>query len=166
MITMNTEMRGGKNHTSGAPLHFAAEYCYGQNIELLLDHAANVNIADMRGNTALHRTQDPKTAEMLIAAGINMYAVDAQGMSAFHLAAARSWVDNGDPEDPLPGMVTTILRHGFPVDQLTSKTSETSGGTTALQIACGNGYSSTVEFLIEKGASINHQDNDARTSLH
>jgi ankyrin repeat protein len=111
----------------------------------LLDHAANLNTSDVRASTALYRTTEPDIVEVLIAAGGDMYAVDAAGMTAFHVAAMYSEFDEEHPEHQ--DVVAKILAPGFPIDLEIRKPAEVSGGATALQIAAGSGCLSTVKFL-------------------
>jgi ankyrin repeat protein len=133
------------NHTSGASLIFAAAPGSSQDVQFLLDHAANLNTSDVRASTALYRTTEPDIVEVLIAAGSDMYAVDAAGMTAFHVAAMYSEFDEEHPEHQ--DVVTKILAPGFPIDLEIPRPAEVSGGATALQIAAGSGCLSTVRFL-------------------
>jgi ankyrin repeat protein len=63
-------------------LEFAMGLGHVDDVEMLLSHSANVNSADCRGETPLHKAANMKSirfAELLIARGADVNAVDAFG---------------------------------------------------------------------------------------
>lgn len=56
-----------------------------------------------------------------------------------------------------------LLNHKF---QNINKTFDEQNGATFMHIACANGYTSVLEYLLENKASLNVRDNDGWTPLH
>jgi ankyrin repeat protein len=160
-------LRESKDYSTGAPLHFAAEYNQDKHIRVLLDYGADLNAVDEKGNTPLHRMAgcDPfhtDAGKLLIKAGIDMLALNDEGETAFHIAARDC--DNNDAKSK--DLIDLMLDAGFLVDHMTITTEKTPGGVTALQVACGEAARSLVLKLIKRRANTNHRDNRGRTPLH
>ena len=73
------------------PLHYAAQYCSREFIDVLLDAGARVNELCADGRTALHWAVcnsccGEMIARKLILAGININVIDGFGMTALEVA--------------------------------------------------------------------------------
>lgn len=126
---------------------------------------------------------DTDAVEKLLALGLSIHAVDAQGATALlracgcgHAALVGRLLELGaDPEQKAPSgatplsaavtarrdaVVATLLKRGMPVDQ------RLPAGGTALMIAAALGFPEIVALLLEHGAQTNAQDERGTHALH
>jgi ankyrin repeat protein len=126
---------------------------------------------------------DVAAVEKLLALGLSIDAMDAQGATALLRAAGRGHADvvacllarGADPAraassgaTPLSAAVSTrhhavvevLLTHGVSADQ------RLAGGGTALMIAAGLGYADVTNLLITAGAQVDTADERGTRALH
>ncbi len=143
-------------------LHWAAMYAQNTGIiDVLLAHPkVSINDVDEDGHTALHFAADASNViavQKLIEKGADPNIVDKDGWSPLHLAATQ--------------------RDGIPIIDLLLEAQKVKGmgnvnvqneqnGRTALCYAAMASNEITAEHLIQKGAELNHRDNDGITPLH
>ena len=145
-------------------LHCACYFGRFETTRVLLNHGANVNTENVRGETPLHivsrgqyDSQDDgvSVVQLLLGRGANVNAQDKDHMTPLHLASYSGKLD----------IVQVLLRHGASVN--------TKGelGQTALHLALDGNCSGQdslgiVRLLLEHGADVNCQDGDNITPLH
>ncbi|XP_028403348.1 uncharacterized protein LOC114526043 isoform X2 [Dendronephthya gigantea] len=66
-------------------LHTATHFGVTSLVKMLLKERVNINLADYKGATALHRTKDAETLKVLLEAGADIDAVDDDGNSPLHV---------------------------------------------------------------------------------
>ena len=69
-----------------SPLHAAVSYRNADVAAWLLAQGARVDLVDQDGDTALMACEDPACADMLLAAGADLFHANAAGASALHVA--------------------------------------------------------------------------------
>ena len=150
----------------------------------LLANGADARAADPDGNTPLHhaaRSTDPAVAALLLDAGAQVDALNAEGFSALAIACgsgnwrlARFLIEHGARPEPAggqpallaavagdddPGGAQLLLRHKARVD------ARGEGQRTALMQACAAGNAEVVALLLDAGADRNAHDAAAMTPL-
>jgi ankyrin repeat protein len=160
-------LREGRYHSSGYPLHFAAEYKLLENMCILLSKGADVSSKDVNSNTALHRVaqhgkDEPELIRFLAENGAELLATNGEGENALHMAAVHCDCDDPEYEDA----VRTLVTLGVPVDSQTIPTESHPGGKTALHVACEWANSNLVDWLIKQDADVNRRDGHGWTALH
>lgn len=150
----------------------------------LLANGADARVADHDGNTPLHhasRSTDPAVAALLLDAGAQVDALNAEGFSALGIACAsgnwrlsRFLIEHGARPEPAggqpallaavagdddPGGAQLLLRHKARVD------SRGVGQRTALMQACAAGNVEVVGVLLEAGADRNAHDEHGLSPL-
>jgi len=104
------------NNAGETPLLRAARQYETEGVQILLDHKANINAKDSKGQTALMRAIDgpkdfdntnhlvhsPKIAALLVDRGADLNIKDAQGNTALKLAQMRGYGE----------MVELLRKHG------------------------------------------------------
>ncbi len=153
-----------------------------ESVRALFQRKANVNAPQMDGTTALHwavRTDDLKTASLLIRAGANVSTANREGATPLLLATENGnaamiekLIQGGaDPNAPLTKYGDTALmmasrtgniaaikvllepKNGKPTAKV--NTQETWGGTSALMWAVSERHPQVVKLLIAHGADVN-----------
>ena len=69
-----------------SPLHAACSYRNADIASWLLSQGARVDVQDSDGETALMVCEDPICADLLLAAGADIFHVSNEGKTAFHVA--------------------------------------------------------------------------------
>jgi ankyrin repeat protein len=150
-------------HDLSTPLHIASAVCDVSTTELLLVKDADVNARTLSGETPLHRVGSAskddevqnrysRLARILIDAGVDVTAADANGATALHYAAVV-----GSTE-----VLQLLLEHGADIN------AKTWNGATPLGMALLPEDDSALEslkFLIARGADVNAEVSDASTPL-
>lgn len=108
-----------------------------------------VNARDEAGATPLHYVPDTTSARLLLRAGANIAARDAEGMPPLSTASRR-----GDTE-----VVRTLLSHGAEVN------ARDTDGFTALHYAAMFGRLATCKALLEGGADVHARGTQSITPL-
>jgi ankyrin repeat protein len=177
------------------PLHRAVSDGYFSLQMWLLDHRANPNARNARGETALHvaalsdRTEDRRTVRALIRRGVDPNAGREDGSSALHVAAAygteatvRALLEGGaDPravshrgDTPLHGAATpqpdrTPEECRRIIAQLVSRGADpnarNSSGLAPLHQAAMFGHVAVLQALLEAGARVDLEGPERATAL-
>uniref|UniRef100_A0A0B7A4Z4 Uncharacterized protein n=1 Tax=Arion vulgaris TaxID=1028688 RepID=A0A0B7A4Z4_9EUPU len=165
IITSRQFDPNSKNQFEKSPLFVAAKVGRVDYVKKLLNMGAQVNDADIRGNTPLSAcTWDDhhEVAEVLIQSGANVDQADHLGQTPLHRACSNVSLK----------VVQILLRHNCDVDLQTREKK------TALMTALPSYYNSQVagkkisdmlcicEMLVKAGCSLNSQDDKGKTPLH
>jgi ankyrin repeat protein len=133
------------------PLHIAAQDGREQIVRLLIARGADVNRANDRGNTPLHRAVEyPGVVTALLDAGAKPNAPDAQGRTPLHWAAIGG----------ANSTMTVLLARGADVKAVDLQ------GQTALHYAAREGNTAAIAALIGAGADPSAADRFGATPLH
>lgn len=164
----------------------------GGNVDIvkqLIDYKAPINVKDMGGGTPLHAAACacvPKTVELLINAGAVVNAQDINGWTPLHIIAGAGYVrDSGNSlekmfniskterlksgsinqgHDSIPYKQTAILeifkRHGAALHVRDYEKD------TPMHVACVNGRTHVVQWLLKQGWDVNEQTGCYLTPLH
>jgi ankyrin repeat protein/Mg2+ and Co2+ transporter CorA len=158
----DTEWRDKEYYT---PLISAATKGHSHSVAILLKHGANVNAKDKGGRHILHIVAaaptsakykwDDATADVVLAAPIDVDAKDAQGRCALHWAASTS----------KRAIIRQLLnRRGHKAADPNLRTSR---GKTALHLSCaGPVNESIVDMLLSAGADPNAMSDGGWSCLH
>ncbi|KAJ6652778.1 hypothetical protein lerEdw1_010632 [Lerista edwardsae] len=158
--------------------HLAASKGLTECLTVLLTHAAEVNLVNDDGSTALHLATiacQPQCVKVLLQHGANVDCVDGQNRTPLHWAALSGCassvmllcdqeaildeVDNSGrtplmfaAQENFPAICSQLLQQGAKVDLFDKD------GKTALILACQRGNSDVAELLLRNGASVGHVD--------
>lgn len=131
-----------RNIDGDTPLLLASQMGHREIVQLLIQHKANVNIADFDDYTPLSvATQENHIAitELLLQNGSLVNAVRKEnGVSSLYLAAQEGYLE----------LVKLLVQHGADIN-VSSKF-----GTTPLLIAIENGHIPITQFLMQQKASL------------
>lgn len=132
-------------------LHEAAANGRLKVVLWLLDHGADINRCNDRGDSALlaaARSGHDDVVASLIARGADVRVHNSQGDAALHAAAfCKSCLE-------------PLLQLGLPIDEPNGR------GRTALHLAAQCADVASMQALLQAGASINAQDHAGSTPLH
>ena len=137
------------------PLILAATFSTPAMVKLLLDHDADVNLANTSDLTALMQARTAEIAELLVNADASLNAFDKYGRTALMHASQASNVE----------LVELLLRAGANVDAQDNK------GRTALMLAAERSWGppeekiNTVETLLYHDADTEITDTNGKTAL-
>ncbi len=123
--------------------------------EFLIKHGADVNFNGQYGRTPFqeavsNRKLNISLLDKLIAAGADLNHEDNNGLKAIHFTAASNL-----------GYLKYLVSKGADVNAMSSNTRG-----TPLTIATEYNREATVQYLLENGAKVNHQDEYGRTALN
>jgi len=157
--------------TGDRPLNAACETDNPEIVRLLLDHGANLELANSQGFTPLlyaALSHAAKCVALLIERGGDMKAWNPSWKADIVAAAA---IFNGEDADR-PDMPTTthiinrceatmqvLLDHGMDIN------STSRNGSSLLSIALVNGQTAMIKMLLERGAKVNTVDSGGGTPL-
>jgi len=146
-------------------------------IETLVRCGANLNHQHSNGGTALMlaaATNHPDVVRRLLVAGSDMEARDVENKTAQHYANSfrhvacadllqasaqlKPAIERGDE-----AAVRMLLDSGAPVDL--SVRAGPASGISILAIAAGHGHERVVDLLLQRGATVNKQDDQGGTAL-
>ncbi|XP_053973315.1 uncharacterized protein LOC128873643 [Hylaeus volcanicus] len=135
--------------------HLAAESGCARNVDLLVEHGANVTLENNRGQTALHvacRSHSLECVEILLKrCGCDPNIGDDDGKTALHLALGRSLLAHNVTE--------------FLVTWKADVNKTDKYGYTPLHIAALNELSQCVDILIQHGADLSARTKGGTSAL-
>ena len=146
------------------PIHLISstlpQYTSGQTlslIQLLVEKGADVNVADVSGNTPLHMAAEmgnEPLANFLLDHGANAKVKNHIGDTPLHSAGRkRIGIKN-------LSLVKRLISKGVNIDQLNGRSEP------AILISARNGNQGLVQSLIDAGANVDGKDSDGLTLLH
>ncbi|KIW32784.1 uncharacterized protein PV07_04306 [Cladophialophora immunda] len=146
-----------KNHAGESALMLAARHCNVPILRMLLEHGAELEIADEKGRTPLHhavKSGMPEAVEFLLMTGANPLLCDHRGWNAWHFCASRTDADSRH--------ILDLLLENAPagVDTVDKK------GRTPWLVAAQEGIPEHFSFFEEAGANLWSTDVSGRTALH
>ncbi|XP_063923686.1 uncharacterized protein LOC135137861 [Zophobas morio] len=169
-------------------LHLACQEGVYDNVEMLLDCGASINVVDKDNHNVLHYAAASKhinrsIIELLLDKGIDVNAQAKNGMTALHIACLEGVYDNvevlldsgasinindNDNHNVLhyavkqvnPDVIKLLLEKGIDIN------AQDNNGRTALQIACYEGVHANATFLLDSSASINTRDKNKENAMH
>ena len=175
-------------------LCLAAKHGSETMVKMLLQHGADVNTPDNKGDAALHlATSNAAIVATLLSAGANVNATNDNGDTALSLVCGERKADanvvemllkfGADPnvgfllhtacENNDPDTVRLLLAYGADANRVKKSVSQRTEAVhmqhiepTPLYIACKNGNTAIVDSLLQKGADVNFADSDGKCLLH
>jgi ankyrin repeat protein len=141
-------------------LHALSEWVYspGDGVGILISAGIPVDARNAKGETALHLSESPAVAKLLLAAGSDPRSVDASGRTALHHAASRARGSRGEEDAKQSLAVGSML-----VDAGASAVCRDLNGVTPLHLAVGVDM---VDWLLENGSDPHAVDASGSTVLH
>ncbi len=133
---------------------------YEEIVSLLLSRGADVNFKGKDGRTPLMWAagNSLKTTQLLIDAGADVKAKAEDGMNA--VIQATFGILSGKVTIEVLGL---LISKGANINS--TLTGKNASGWTALLFATVNGDKNLVEYLILKGANVNHTSDEGQTAL-
>lgn len=135
-------------------------------VEYLLKCGVDVQSRDNAGRNALMYAGGSEVSQvegivhLLLARGLDINAQDSKGQTALHHAAAEAISHHGTNVLETDARLHAYIRSGAGVN-----VSDREGVTPLLLLAEMGHPLSEVEFLVERGADINHRDQKGRSTL-
>lgn len=114
---------------------------------------------DARGDSALHKCQEPWQMELLISGGADVHALDKQGRSPFERLLSTYQRDPIWTETTSAEGLALLAKAGADVNAL-------SQGQSALHVAAKRGFEGEIHMLIGAGADVNRRTDRGDTPLH
>ena len=151
LIEYDADVNAVDDASGATPLHQAVYFKEPDAVELLLEHGAEVNIADAYGDTPLLRSaSNSHMMAMLLEAGADVNVAGTNGYSPLHQAIVYH---SGDVSNAL----TLLLRHGADIE------AKDNGGQTPLHKAARWYDPEAAAKLLEHGADTQAVDEDGST---
>jgi ankyrin repeat protein/mono/diheme cytochrome c family protein len=184
LIAASPEVLNGKDAGGSTALHHAAGYGPIENLQLLIDKGADVNVQNRRRSTPLHwAIPSEAKVRLLLSKGANVNAKQVEGRTPLYLAAGlgnavptmRLLLSKGaDPKQAsLIGQTPLMLAAArgdtaamqLLIERGADVNSANGAGETALMAACTGGYAGAVKFLIDQGANVKATSKRNETAL-
>ena len=149
-----------KNHET--PLHLASFHLDLELVQLLLDHGANVNAENNRGQTSLDRVfefkcysdqDDSGVAQLLMERGADVNARDKDHETLLHLASSRQDLE----------LVAELLFHGANPDAKDNKGKSPLHRAVEPKYYFDEGRFGVAQLLVERGADVNTRHKGYKT---
>ena len=115
----------------------------------------SVNVADRRGNRALHLAVgnvNIQTVQLLVDCGADVNALNEDGQTPLHTAAGG--------EKDCPELCSILLKHNAKIDAVDKD------GNQPLHLAWKRGHTRTSRLLLSNGADVNALNENGQTPLH
>ena len=116
----------------------------------------SVNVADLIGDTALHKAaelrDDSLTMDLLVSRGAHVNVLNKHGQTPLHVVTDR-WNDH-------PELSKSLIKHGAKAD------AEDKNGNQPLHLACKRGHTETGSLLMSHEADANAVNKCGQTPLH
>lgn len=147
-----------KDESGNTALHVAVGWCQCRSVEIILDHDADADVVNKKGDTplqlALSQTPEPvtDTIKVLLAHGANVNVVDSNEGTPLLQAARFGHAD----------IVHLLIHNSADVDH------QDCNGKTALHAALESGKGTVeqlVSALVKAKSNIEAKDSDGRTAL-
>ncbi len=153
-------------------------------LKLLIKYGANVNVCDNDMWTPLHAAATCANLEIckiLILNKAELLAVNTDGNMPYDICddeVCLEYIESEMANRGVTQQTIDIKRAEIEIKMLEdiklmsfkgtdlNKTKPDQNGATFMHIACANGYSSVLEFLLEHKVSLSVQDKDGWTPLH
>ncbi|QCZ96547.1 hypothetical protein DL544_05830 [Stenotrophomonas sp. pho] len=136
----------------GSTLAFAGLKTKGRfedEVRQAIEDGADVKgYRDSRGDSALHKCQEPWQMELLISAGADVHALDKQGRSPFDRLLSTYQREPAWSEKPTAEGLALLAKAGADVNAL-------SQGQSALHVAAKRGLEGDIHMLVDAGADVN-----------
>nr|WP_312356269.1 ankyrin repeat domain-containing protein [Stenotrophomonas pavanii] len=147
----------------GSTLAFAGLKTKGRfedEVRQAIEDGADVKgYRDSRGDSALHKCQEPWQMELLISAGADVHALDKQGRSPFDCLLSTYQREPAWSEKPTAEGLALLAKAGADVNAL-------SQGQSALHVAAKRGLEGDIHMLVDAGADVNLRADGGDTPLH
>jgi ankyrin repeat protein len=153
LVVQRADVNAGISSDQYTSLDFACSNGHQEIVDILLEHAADVNQSNRFGNTPLHGASI--TGHRAIVASLIRHAADVNqgnqsGNTALHWASNRGCYE----------VVMQLINHAANVNQCQNR------GYTPLHEACRVGHRAVVNILINHAANVNQCSNYGITPLH
>ena len=155
MMSLGMDANAVNKHGQ-TPLHTAAggEKDYPELCEILLKHDAEINAVDEDGNQPLHfacQKAHTETVKWMVSHRADTNPVNKCGQTPLHAAS-------GGKKD-FPELCTVLLKYGAKTDP------EDEDGNQPLHLACKQGHTEIVKWLVCHGADTNAVNKHGQTPL-
>ncbi|XP_065837823.1 protein phosphatase 1 regulatory subunit 12A-like [Oscarella lobularis] len=128
-------------------LHAAANCGHLSIVKFLIERGANISLANNEGELPVDLAEDAEVKQYLVD------EIDRQGVDLNDARNAEEWIMMSDAEK--------MLKSGSSTDLYPS-----TGGATALHVACAKGYIGAIKSLLAAAVDVNARDRDGWTPLH
>lgn len=125
------------------------------DVSLLIDMGADIHALDPVGHAPIHfacACGNERMVSRLLLAGAGTAAQDSKGMTVIHYAVCK-----GNPH--IVRIVLDALDADSQYDLSKIVDLKNNDGSTALHIACSEGYAACVDILLERGANVSQPEN-------
>ncbi|OAQ98243.1 hypothetical protein LLEC1_05236 [Akanthomyces lecanii] len=149
-IAENASRVNARTTAGSTPALLAAAAGHVDILQMLIDHGADVSIADNSGWTPVHRAVGTdRTMQLLLDEGGSIHGQSTEGDAVLHIAPHHGYEE----------IIQLLLNQTIGVDAVSSV------GATALHLAVDKGHSRVVKVLLENGSALEVRDGYGRTPL-
>lgn len=166
LIDLGANVNLAEKNTQMTPLHHAVKCRNESLVEMLIDYNANVHATDKNGKTPIlcATPGDLDIIQLLMAKGASIVHKDVGGRSLLHHLILK----NDDAEDEFLDYLKFLLPlFSFTIENSISDliNQQDNQGNSTLHYAAKRQFSEILEYLIEKGANLDLQNNKGQTFL-